>query len=306
MASRPITKSGHRWRGVVLGAAASITVVHDDKNKARRIVDACLAEIARLERIFSLYQKDSALVRLNNAGSLTTAPADLVQLLSLARRVHVTSGGAFDPTVQPLWRLYAGHFSDPNADPAGPPRNAILAAKRVVGFGQVGVSPRRIAFNKAGMALTLNGIAQGYIADRVAAVMKAHGVIDTLIDMGELRALGHHESGRPWRVGVADPSQRGQTVAALDLNEGALATSGDYGTRFDAAGRFAHILDPRTGRPVRHHRSVSVTTGSAALADALSTAMFAMPMRDGLRMLAGFPPARALVINRNGMMVGWS
>jgi len=295
--------TSHRWRGVVLGASASLVLVHEDPVEARRIIAACLAEIARLERIFSLYRNDTALVRLNRDGALDAPPADLLRLLSLARRIHQASGGAFDPTVQPLWRLYAEHFAQANADPAGPSSDAIAAARRHVGFDQVALVPGRITLGRPGMALTLNGVAQGYIADRVAALMRSRGVADTLIDMGELRALGRHGSGRPWRAGIADPRQPGRTVASFDLNEGALATSGDYGTRFDRAGRFTHILDPRSGCPARHHRSVSVAAGSAALADALSTGMFAMRVSDGHRMLKKFSHARALVVRKNGSLV---
>jgi thiamine biosynthesis lipoprotein len=161
---------GYRWRGVVLGAPASIVIAHHDRAAARRVVADCLAEIARCERIFSLYQPDSALTALNRDGALSDPPGDLLALLSVARRVHGASKGAFDPTLQPLWRLYADHFTRIPNDRKGPGAETIAAVMTRIGFDKVVIEADRIAL-RPGMALTLNGIAQGTIADRVAAVM---------------------------------------------------------------------------------------------------------------------------------------
>ncbi|MDH3232189.1 MAG: FAD:protein FMN transferase [Alphaproteobacteria bacterium] len=297
--------SGYRWRGVVLGAAATITVAHQERDTAQRVVKDCLAEIARLERIFSLYRQDSALTALNAAGVLADPPAELLALLSIARRVHIASAGAFDPTLQPLWRLYAEHFGRRPDDRSGPGQTAVAAALKRIGFAKITFDASRIVL-RPGMALTLNGIAQGYIADRVAAVMRAGGIRDTLIDLGEIRALGRHSKNRPWRAGIAAPGRRDKLLAAVDLADIALATSADDGTNFDAAGRFGHILDPRTGTPARHNRSVSVRAPLAALADALSTALFVMPAAEGLALARTVRGASALVQRRDGRVLGWS
>jgi len=301
----PPPAKGHRWRGVVLGAPASITVVARDRAAARRIVAESLAEIARLERVFSLYRTDSALSALNREGVLADPPADMLRLLSLARRVHAASGGAFDPTVQPLWRLYAEHFARPNADPAGPGAAARTAALERIGFERLHIARSRIAL-PAGMALTLNGIAQGYIADRVADLMRAAGIGDTLIDLGEIRALGRRGDGRPWRAGIRAPGRPDDLLGTVALANMALATSGDDGTQFDPAGRFGHILDPRTGAPARPNASVSVRAPGAALADALSTALFVMPAGEGFDLVRRFPGAAALILRRDGRLLGWS
>jgi thiamine biosynthesis lipoprotein len=283
--------AGYRWRGVVLGAPASMVIAHHDRAAARRVVAECLAEIARCERIFSLYRPDSALTALNRTGALEDPPGDLLALLSVARRVHGASKGAFDPTLQPLWRLYADHFTRMPNDRKGP--------------GEETIAADRIAL-RPGMALTLNGIAQGFIADRVAAVMRAGGIRDTLIDLGEIRALGRHDSGRPWRAGIRAPGEPGQLLSTVELVNTALATSGDDGTQFDAAGRFGHILDPRSGKPARVNRSASVRAPTAVLADALSTALFVMPAADGFELVRKFKGAKGLVQPRNGRLRGWA
>ena len=295
----------YRWRGVVLGAAAHITIVDQERRVAKAIVRDSLAEIARLEGIFSLYKNGSALSRLNRTGALEDPPADLLRLLSLARRVSTVSGGAFDASVQPLWRLYADHFAKAGAEPAGPSAKAIAEILEYVNYRDIKLAPDRIALAKPGMALTLNGIAQGYIADRVVALMRARGLGRSLVDLGEIYALGRHSPKRPWRAGIADPRAPERMAAQVDLADGALATSGDYGTRFDHAGRFQHILDPRSGRPVRYHRSISVKAPSAATADALSTACFAMPEDRCKATISKFPQASAIIVRGDGAVSNW-
>jgi thiamine biosynthesis lipoprotein len=266
------------WRGVALGAVASLQVHHPDRATAEKLVQHSVDELRRLEAVFSLYREDSALAVLNRRGVLESPPAEMVELLGHARRFAGLTGGMFDPTVQPLWTLYTGHFSQPDADPDGPPPDAVAAALAKVGHAGLLVSRDRIALAHRGMALTLNGIAQGYIADRVVALLRAGGVAHSLVDMGESRALGSRPDGQPWQVGISDPHRPERITSTLPLAGGqAVATSGGYGFRFDAAGRFNHLLDPKTGRSAHRYGSITVLMPTATAADALSTAFSLMP-----------------------------
>jgi thiamine biosynthesis lipoprotein len=267
----------HEWRGVALGAAATIRLAHPDEAAARRLLDRCATEIVRLERIFSLYRPDSALCRLNVAGALDLPPFELVELLGRAAAVSAATDGVFDATVQPLWRLYAEHFSAADADPAGPAVEAVLP---LVGWRGVSVDDSRITLARTGMALTLNGIAQGYITDRVADLLRAEGMDHVLVDLGETRAIGTHPDGRPWRVGLADPADPARIAERLSLADLALATSGGYGTRFEPTGRHNHLIDPRSGRSAPALRTVSVLARDATTADAASTALSFLPDGD--------------------------
>ena len=265
------------WRGSALGADACIQLHHPE---AERLIGLCLEEIQRLEAVFSLYRPDSALSRLNRAGELADPPFDLVRLLSESAGFSALTDGAFDPTVQPLWTLYAGHFAIPGADPEGPPEGAVREALARVGWRGVVVEADRIAFARPGMALTLNGIAQGYITDRVIELLRRHGVERVLADLGETRALGRHPDGTPWRVGLEDPGRRGTTSRTLYLEDRALSTSGGYGTLFEPSGRFNHLFDPTSGRCAERWPAVSVVAASATVADALSTAFCFMPLEE--------------------------
>lgn len=251
------------WTGQALGARASIRLDHP---QAEAIAARVFAEIDRLEDILSLYRANSALSRLNRDGRLDSPPFELLECLSAAGAVHAASGGRFDPTVQPLWRLWA----EAAAVGKKPTDAAIERARLHVGWEKVTVSPAAIVM-KPGMSLTLNGIGQGYVADRVAALLEAEGLNDILIDTGEFRALGGQPDGGDWPMLL-------EAGTRLGLRQRALATSSPLGTTFDQAGHDGHILDPATGRPVRQvWGSVSVSAPSAAIADALSTASCLMP-----------------------------
>ncbi|MBP7242846.1 FAD:protein FMN transferase [Amaricoccus sp.] len=249
------------WRGRALGAPATLVLHHPDRREAERLVAACVAELERLEGVFSLYRADSALSVLNRDGALAAPPAELVAILGDCRGFHARTAGAFDPTVQPLWLLYARHFQS-GGGAEGPAVAALDEARGKVGLDAVLASRERIAFARRGMALTLNGVAQGWITDRIVDRLRAAGVTSTLVDMGEIRGLGG-----PWPVGIVGAS------AGVDLTDRAIATSAPLGFAFDPARRFTHIIDPRSGATPARYARVTVIAPTAAEADALSTGL---------------------------------
>ena len=269
----------HVWRGTALGADAVLQIHHPDAAAAARLIAMALAEVERLERIFSLYRPDSAISRLNRDGTLDSPPADLVMLLSRSAEFGRLTDGAFDITVQPLWRLYADHFSGTDADPAGPDRAAVEQALRRIDYRALAIDPARIRFARPGMAITLNGVAQGYVTDRVVELLRREGIDNSLIDIGELRAMGMRPDGAPWLVGIEDPVHPEQIAERVPLRGKAMATSGGYGLRFDAAGRFNHLLDPHSGESAHDVLAVSVIADLATVADAMSTAFSVMPLK---------------------------
>ncbi len=265
------------WRGVALGADATIRLFGADEASARATLEAVTAEIRRLEDVFSLYRRDSALTRLNRTGVLAAPPVELVALMSTAHGVSVATGGAFDATMQPLWALYARHFARHPGAAFGPSQADIDRALVRVDYRAVSLQPERIAFRRPGMAASLNGIAQGYITDRAADILRRAGFCHVVIDLGETRALGRHPTGRPWRVGIRAPGRSGAILRELQVVDRAVATSAPGGTPFEASGRYHHLIDPRTGRCAGSYRSLTVTAPNATLADALSTAFCVMP-----------------------------
>lgn len=298
----------HRWHGSALGSSASIILHHPDTAAVRALIAQAVVEIERLESVFSLYRPDSALATLNATGRLTAPPFELVELLQAACEMARLTGGAFDPTVQPLWNLYAGHFAKPGADAVGPAPALVQAARELVDWRAVEVDGRAIRLARADMALTLNGIAQGYITDRVTDLLRAHGVGHALIDLGEIRGLGRRTNGRPWCVGIREPDTGTSPRAEVALKDAAIATSSPAGTPLDATGRFHHLFDPRTGRCASGARQVTVLADNAMMADALSTTLAVLPADPtSLALLDHVAAARqAWLMTNDGFALAWT
>jgi FAD:protein FMN transferase len=289
-----------RWRGRALGAPAQITLAHPDKATARSAIERCVAEVVRLEAVFSLYQGESEISQLNRDGRLADASLDLRLLLAESQRLGRLTGGAFDVTVQPLWRLYAAHFAAVGPDGDGPPESALASALRRVDYRQICIDGGDVGFLRSGMAVTLNGIAQGYITDRIAAILHNEGFDRVLADLGEIAALNPPAGEAGWRVRVVDSEGRKGNEETILLANRAIATSAGGATRFDRSGRYHHLFDPRTGRSALRHRSVSVISCSAALSDALSTALAILPPEGTARLLRAAGAEQAIFRNDTG------
>lgn len=272
------------WKGVAMGSAASIRLSHPD---ADEILSRATRELERLENIFSLYRDHSILAQLNRNGVIDAPPFEFLECLGLCGIINRASGGLFDPTVQSLWQLYAQSYSQGHA-----PLNAsIHEALARTGWDKVDIDQNRVGFKKTDMSLTLNGIAQGYVADRIATLLRNDGLTNILINTGEFAALGGHPDGQDWPISINSGS--GIRKDQVMLRDNALATSLPNGTFFDQAGLAGHILDPRTGRPAPARRqAVSITAPRAALADGLSTAICLMDTREADSLLEQFPGAK--------------
>jgi len=290
------------WHGIMLGAVATMKIYHHERGVAERLIAAAYWEARRLERLFSLYLEESDLVRLNRTGIVVGPSPEFVELLETSLRFAELTGGMFDPTVQPLWELYANHFAQEDPDPSGPDESSINAALACVGHHRVSVSSERVVVPK-GMAITLNGIAQGYITDKIVELMRSRGIDHTLIDMGETRAIGARPDGEAWEVGIADPEFPERTQAALPIVDRAVSTSGAYGFRFDLAGRFNHLFDPMTGVCSRLYRSVTTIAETATAADALSTAFSLMDQKRIEALLSRAGIERAHLIDETGAII---
>lgn len=275
------------WQGEVLGAASELTLWHSDEALARRAILKVRDEIARCENIFSLY-RDSELTRLNRDGVVRPSP-ELVEVIDASQRLGLLSTGAFDITVQPLWRTYEEHFWSRSSIAPDISVRALDVARTCVDFRRLQTGAKRIDL-PPGMAVTLNGIAQGYITDRIADLLRNEGFEHAVVDLGEWRTLGSHPEGRPWRAAT-----RG---GEIELSDQALAVSSGSGTPFEPSGRFHHIFDPATGASAATLTEVAVIAPRAMIADALATAICVVGEERGAQLLAAYPGARAIVTNQ--------
>lgn len=291
-----------RWHGSALGAQVSIEIYHPDRAEAERLVDRCVLDVRRLEQQFSLYSPDSAISTLNRTGILVSPDADMVALLKASLLFAGITHGAFDPTVQPLWQLYSDHFASERPDSDGPSARKLAEALAKVGHAGLRVSRERVVLARHGAEITLNGIAQGYATDRVVERLRQAGLSTTLVNMGEIRAIGARPEGTPWRVGLADPERPGVVTETIDLIDRAVATSAGAGFCFDTSGRFTHLFDPATGRSPSRYSTVSVLAPTATEADALSTAFSLLPLSEIREIVAARANVQARITDRNGTL----
>jgi len=255
------------------GTTVRVQAIAAGEKIAEAACVAALAAIHRVERLMSLFDSRSEISRLNRHGQLARPDPWTVAVLRQAQAHSASSDGAFDVTVQPLWRLFRLH-----ADRAGLPADEDVAAVRsLVGWHGLSVDEGQLRLARPGMAITLNGIAQGFAADRACEAMCAAGAVAGLVDAGELASLGRALSGEPWSVALQVPHHGREERIALDA---CVATSADSPSQFSADRRHHHIFDPRSGWSPTALSAVSVLAATATQADAWSTAI--MVGGDGL------------------------
>ena len=271
------------FTGPTMGTGYSVTITDPPTNLDRR---ALKAEIdGSLEAVniqMSNWRGDSEISRVNAVASpswMSVSP-DALSVIDEALRIGRLSDGAFDPTIGPLVDLWG---FGPVLDGRHVPRpGRIDAALERTGFRHIRTrtSPPAVAKDRAGLEVDLSGIAKGFGVDRLARQLERRGVHRYLVEIGgELRARGHSPRRRPWWIGIEKPIAGRRAVQRIvGLDAGAIATSGSYRNFFESDGwRYSHIIDPRTGEPVRHRlASVTVIAPSAMRADGLSTALMVL------------------------------
>lgn len=282
--------------GWAFGSRVSMTVAHRDGVVAQRSLDAAFEQLDLVDQLMSLYRSDSQVSRLNRQGTLHDPHPLLCEVLKAAETMSRKTDGAFDITVQPLWPVYEAACRE------GRNPEAMFLARAVgkIDWRQVEVSSNRVRLLKEGSAITLNGIAQGFAADRVLESLRACGVEHALVDSGEIGTLGGKTAQEDWSVAVQHPRQENALLCLAKLRGRCLSTSGDYATSFREDHRDHHIFDPRTGRSAGTFASVSVAAPTATEADALSTAVFVLGPEPGLQLVQATPAADALLVLKDG------
>lgn len=282
----------------VLGTVVQISVWTDAPNEARTAITAAWSEIARLEAIFSEWQPNSEVSRINRgaADQRMRLSLELHHVLRRALHIGVQSSGAFDVTwaaLRGLWDFRSARI---------PAAAQVEEATHRVGLSGLSLDDRSVRFLRPGMQLGLGGIAKGYIVDRVSALLCARGLSDHIIDAGGDVFASGSKGDTPWRVGIQHPRTGEQTLmGVVTAHDGAVVTSGDYQRFFivDQV-RYHHILDPKTGRPARGVMSVTVIARSAMDADAMATAAFVLGPERGLRFLTAQPDVEGVIVDTAG------
>jgi thiamine biosynthesis lipoprotein len=290
-----------------MGTRCTIATLHADRAVVERAVNRALDEIARLDALMTTWTDTSEVSRINSgagSGEAVSVSPETFEVLEQSLWVARASGGAFDITVgafKGLWKF------DEDKDGSLPRRSDVLERLPLVDYRGLLLEPSRRTARLArrDQSITLGGIAKGLIVDRAVAKLRENGLRDFLVQAGgDMFAAGSHD-GRPWRVGIQDPRAGGAeprsadtSFALLELRDAAFNTSGDYERFVIKDGqRYHHILDPRTGYPVTHTRSVTVLAPTSFLADALDTAVFVLGAEKGMQLVRSVPGVEVVIVD---------
>ena len=259
-----------RFRFEAMASEHEIQLYAETEGDAERAARAAIADIARIEAKYSRYRDDSVATQINRAaGSLPVAiDGETHALLQYADRCFELSDGRFDITSGVLRRIW--NFS--STTPQIPSADALSEARKRIGWQRVDWNANSIRL-PAEMEIDFGGIGKEYAADRAAAICVEQGIAHALVNLGgDVRAIGGQPDGSPWRVGIRHPRAADRAIAAIDIDDGAVATSGDYERYFDLGGRrYCHVIDAHSAMPVMHWRSVSVVAPLCVVAGSCAT-----------------------------------
>lgn len=280
---------------LAFGTTIAIQVAHADATIARRAIADALHAAKDIDHLMSLHRADSAVMRLNRTLALAQPDAHLQAVLDFAQQLSARTDGAFDITVQPLWLAYAAAAGRSRL-PTDAERAAAMAA---TGYRRLRVNAELVSL-EPGMAITLNGVAQGYAVDQARAALQAHGIEHALLDTGEFAACGRKSGQRPWTIGIRDPRDAAALATAIAMDGRCVATSGDYETVFTPDFLHHHIFDPAAGDSPVELASVTVLAPTGLQADGWSTAFMVMGSARSLAMAASLPAIDLMLIDKRG------
>ncbi len=291
---------------VLLGTFVTITTYHQSKTLAEEAVGHAFTEMKKLESELTRHDSAAPLAMLNTTGKLFDAPKSLVHVLGRAQRINSITEGAFDMTVAPLLGLYKQAQNPKGAINLN--QQDLAHAQDLVQAKEVFIGLDHVRLGRQGMALTLDGIAKGYIADVASEVLTKYGVVNHLVNAGgDIRTSGQKNNQSPWRVAIENPTGNGQTIASIPVY-GAIATSGSYEVFYDAKREYHHLIDPKHKQSPQHTVSVTVTAPTTLEADSLATALSVLPVRKALSLIHSLPKRECLIVTSQGQILksnGW-
>lgn len=291
---------------LAMGSFLAITIVHPSRDEAENALGLAFDEVDRLSKLLSRHDASTPIAHLNQTGKLAAAPPEVMDVVSRALHFNRVTNGAFDITVQPVVDLYKNSFA------AGrkPTEGEITALLPQIGSEHVSISNNSISFQRQNMGITLDGIAPGYIVDRVSALLAKLGINNHLINCsGDIRTSGSAGNAKQWTVAIQDPNHQRAYPDIVHMGTGAVSTSGSYEIFYDKEKTFHHIVTPKTGHSPMLATSVTTSATSLMEADALATGMMIMTPAESLKLVAKQPNCQCFIIGQDNKTIqsaGWS
>lgn len=286
----------------LLGSPFEITVVANDSIEGNQYADMAVAEVKRIENLISDWIPTTPISEINkNAGIQPIKVNDEVfELVQRATKVSKLTNGAFDisyASMDKIWKFDGSMTEMPTPE-------AIKKSVEKIGYENIILDEKEktIFLKVKGMKLGLGGIGQGYIADKVKALLQSKGCVSGIVNVsGDINTWGKQPNGKPWTVAIVNPMNKNKVFATFPLDDSAVETSGSYEKYVVFNGiRYSHIIDPRTGYPAQGIVSVSVFAKQTEIADALATGVFVLGVEVGLDLINQLKGIECIIVNDKG------
>jgi thiamine biosynthesis lipoprotein len=284
---------------LLMGSTFTFTALHSNYELAQKAVHLGISEVVRIEALISSWKATSQTSEINrNAGmKAVLVDKELFNLIDRSLKISQLSQGYFDisfASIDKIW-TFKGQIQEL-------PSDAVLAAS-VAKINYKDIILDKVSgtvfLKNMGMKIGFGAIGKGYAADMAKEVMLNLGIENGVVNAGgDLLAWGYKSNGKAWSIGIADPNDKNRVLSNIEITNQAIVTSGDYERYVLINGeRYGHIINPKTGLPVKGISSVTVIANSAEIADALATTVFVLGQEEGLKLIDHLDGVECIVIN---------
>lgn len=286
----------------LMGNRFEITVVNDDKDIAEQHINTAIEEIRRIEKLLTTFDDNSQTNRINAAAGVHPVKVDkeVFDIIYRSNKIATLTQGAFDITYGSIDKRF---WNFDTTMTALPDKEAALNAVRLINYNNVILDEKAstVFLKEQGMRIGFGGIGKGYAAERAKMLLQQRGVKSGIINAaGDLSAWGNQPDGQPWTIGIADPERANQPFSYCDINNMAVATSGNYEKYVIIDGKkYSHTIDPKTGYPVTGIKSVTILCPNAEVADAMTTPVIIMGIKAGLNLINQMKGIACIIIDNN-------
>ncbi|SES64005.1 thiamine biosynthesis lipoprotein [Methanococcoides vulcani] len=279
----------------IMDTTVTIAIYDFNEEHAVQTVDKAFGRVEDVDDVMSSYKNDSQTSILNQGSRLEGASPDLIYVIERSMYYSTISDGAFDITIMPVLDLWASKFS-PGGTYQPPTQEEIDTTLELVDYSMITIEDGNISM-EPGMKIALGGIAKGYAVDQAIGSLASEGITSCFVDAGgDGRYIGTKPDGTMWTVGLQNPDKQGDFITLMQLDDMAVATSGNYERYFSDAAKVSHISDPRTGYSVNELISATVIAETAMDADALATTVFVLGENEGMELIETLDGVECLII----------
>lgn len=281
--------------------------VYGEEEEAEEVIEDSFARMREIENNMTRTQKDSVISEINDKSGKEAVEVDdsILEVLKTSIEYAEMTEGKFDPTIGPLVSLWGIGTEDARV----PEQEEIDEARELVNYKWLEIDEKKnlVELTKEDMEIDLGAIAKGYAADEVKNIVEESSIESAFVNIGgNVMVIGSKTDGSDWKIGIQDPRiERGNVMGSINLKNKTVVTSGNYERYFEEDDKiYHHILDPDTGRPARNNLlGVSIVTENSMKADAISTSVFLMGLKDGREFVENMEGVEALFITEEEKVV---